>query len=135
MYFRSKRHNFSVESSDCKGKGEGKRLKAKTRILRSVRAISPVLSVLMMIAIAVTASLVAYAWIMGYIGGTTSKVGKAVLIQSMATNPANPDYLRVYVQNVGQGTVEFDPASCVYINDVRGTLTAFGININPLPEG
>lgn len=110
-------------------------MKTRGKIRRSIKAVSPVISVLLMIAIAVAASLIAYAWIMGYIGGTTTKAGKAILIQSMATNPNNKDYLRVYVQNVGQGTVEFDPASCVYINDVRGTLTAFGININPLPVG
>jgi uncharacterized repeat protein (TIGR02543 family) len=113
-------------------------MKTTVKIRRSIRAISPVISVLLMIAIAVAAALVAYAWIMGYMGSTTNKVGKAILIQSMGLNPGNEDYLRVYVQNVGQSTVEFDPTSCVYINDVRGTLSDFGtdgINVNPLPEG
>ena len=91
--------------------------KTITKLKRSLRAISPVLSVLMMIAIAVAASLVAYAWIMGYIGGTTSKVGKAIQIPSYYTNPGGTE-LYVYVQNVGQGTVEFDGSACVYINDV-----------------
>jgi hypothetical protein len=113
-------------------------MKARTNIRRSIRAVSPVISVLLMIAIAVAASLIAFAWIMGYMGRTTTEAGKAILIQSMGLNPDNENYLRVYVQNVGQSTVEFDPASCVYINDVRGTLTDFGtdgININPLPVG
>ena len=37
-----------------------------------------------MIAIAVVASLVVYAWVMGYIGGTTTKAGYAINIQSFA---------------------------------------------------
>src|SRR3990170_1010178 len=93
------------------------RIKARNtsiRLRRSVRAISPVLSVLMMIAIAVAASLVAYAWIMGYIGGTTNKVGKAVLIQSQAPGASRID---LYVQNVGQGPVTFVLSGSVYIND------------------
>jgi VCBS repeat-containing protein len=92
-------------------------MKARTRIRRSVRAVSPVISVLLMIVIAVAASLIAYAWIMGYMGGTTTKAGKALLIQSFAAKPDGTE-LWVYVQNVGQGTVKFDPNACVYIDDV-----------------
>jgi FlaG/FlaF family flagellin (archaellin) len=91
-------------------------MKATTKIRRSIKAVSPVISVLLMIVVAVAASLIAYAWIMGYMGGTTSKVGKAIQIQSYYTNPAGTE-LYVYVQNVGQGTVEFDPTACVYVND------------------
>jgi len=80
-----------------------------TRIRRSVRAISPVISVLLMIAIAVAASLVAYAWVMGYMDFTTTKVGKAIKIQSVSNSPA------VYVQNVGDSDVTLK--SC-YINGV-----------------
>ena len=50
---------------------------------RNVKAVSTVLATLLMIAVAVAASLVAYAWVMGYIGGTTGKVGKAIQIQSV----------------------------------------------------
>lgn len=78
------------------------------RIKKSIRAISPVISVLLMIAIAVVASLVAYMWMMGYIGGKTAQTGKAVLIQSMV-NDTTSGHLVVYVQNVGQGNVKFDP--------------------------
>ncbi len=87
-----------------------------TKIRRSVRAISPVIATLLMIAIAVVAALVAYAWIMGYMGSTTHKVGNAILIQSVGQD-ANGNMI-VYVQNVGQGTVTFDPTGSVYINGV-----------------
>lgn len=84
-----------------------------------------------MIAIAVAASLVAYAWMMGYIGGTTTKAGKAILIQSMA--PAEDGNLLVYVQNVGQGSVTI---SSVYVDDVLRSFTPDpNFADNKLPEG
>jgi FlaG/FlaF family flagellin (archaellin) len=93
-----------------------------TRIRRSIRAISPVISVLLMIAIAVVASLVVYAWVMGYIGFQTGHVGKAVQIQSVARD-GTAGNLVVYVQNVGQGTVKLDPASSLYANDTNQAST------------
>ena len=86
-----------------------------TKIRHSVKAISPIISVLLMIAIAVVASLVVYAWVMGYIGGNTSKAGNALQIQSFASDPATGN-LVVYVQNVGQGSVTLNPANSVYVN-------------------
>jgi flagellin-like protein len=109
------------------------RLKAKTtktKIKRSIRAISPVIATLMMIAIAVAASLVAYAWVMGYIGGTTAKTGKAVQVQSMSIDPSD-DKLLVYVQNVGQGAVTI---SSVYVNDLQKDFTTDKVG-NKINEG
>ncbi len=88
------------------------------------------ISVLLMIAIAVAASLVAYAWIMGYLSFTTQKVGVAVQVQSIATDNGN---LVVYVQNVGQRTVEFKTDSSIYVNDELKTILS--IDNNPLEQG
>ncbi len=88
---------------------------------RSIKAISPVIATLLMIAIAVVASLVVYAWVSGYMGTTTTKAGKAIQIQSYAptgTDPLNPTNLLVYVQNVGQGDVELSQAQSVYIDSI-----------------
>jgi archaeal type IV pilus assembly protein PilA len=86
-----------------------------TRLKRSVRAISPVIATLLMIAITVVASLVTYAWISGYIGGTVNKVGASIEIQSFAGDQSGN--LVVYVQNVGQGVVTLNPNGAVYVND------------------
>ena len=51
---------------------------------KNLKAISPIISVLLMIAIAVVASLVVYAWVMGYIGYQTGKTGDSVVIQSVS---------------------------------------------------
>jgi len=94
-------------------------MRIKTRILRGIRAVSPVLSVLLMIIVAVAGSLVTYAWVMGYIGFTTNKAGKALQIQSVAVGTgAETGNIFVYVQNVGDGTSTLDPIKgCLYIND------------------
>ena len=84
-----------------------------TKVRRSVRAISPVIAVLLMIAIAVVASIVVYAWIMGYLGTSTSKSGNAILIQSITATGSDKKLL-VYVQNVGQGSVVVDTG---YVNN------------------
>ena len=80
---------------------------------RNVKAVSTVLATLLMIAVAVAASLVAYAWVMGYIGGTTGKVGKAIQIQSVASQGTS---LLIYVQNVGQGAVTIQD---VYVEGIK----------------
>ena len=83
-----------------------------TKFRRSIRAISPIISTLLLIAIAVVASVVAYAWIMGYIGTSTSKAGNELQIQSYTTS----GNLVVYVQNTGQGIVHLTHDGSVYVN-------------------
>ena len=103
-------------------------MKKITQIKRAVRAISPVISVLLLIAIAVVAALVAYAWVMGYIFGTTVKVGHSVQVQSVAnvTDAITLQFggkLLIYVQNVGQGPVKLSyPDNSVYVNNVPRTI-------------
>ena len=89
------------------------------KLRKNVKAISPVLSVLMMIAVAVAASLVTYAWVMGYLSFTTDKVGKAIQIQSIGGTVG--DELTVYVQNVGDSAVTLVDGECVYVNGALQT--------------
>jgi flagellin-like protein len=88
---------------------------------RNVRAISPIIATLLLIAIAVVAALVTYAWVMGYIGFQTSNSGKSVVIQSVTDTP--PTTIVVYIQNTGQSPVSFGPNS-VYVNGVQWTTAA-----------
>ena len=97
-----------------------------TKIRRNIKAISPVISVLLMIAVAVVASLVVYAWVMGFVGTKTTQVGKAIQIQSVAFNPTSGS-LSIYVQNVGDSGVTFSNP-CIYIN---GTAVATGFTASP----
>jgi archaeal type IV pilus assembly protein PilA len=105
--------------------------KIKNNFRRNAKAISPVIATLLMIAIAVVASLVTYAWVMGYMSFTTEKTGKAIQIQSVSnvTSPVNT--MDIYVQNVGDSVVNFNNAS-VYVN---GANIACNATLNPLAAG
>ena len=107
-------------------------VRKNTKFKRSTKAISPVIATLLMIAIAVVASLVVYAWVTGYIGTQTGNVGKAIALPSFAIDENDNNALHVYVQNVGQGTVKL---SDVYINDVQKTFENLNYPDNQLPEG
>ena len=85
-----------------------------TKLKRSIRAISPIISTLLLIAIAVVASLVAYAWVMGFIGNKSSQAGDAVQIQSYTSKSGN---LTIYVQDTGQGIVHLKQNGSVYVNN------------------
>jgi len=86
-------------------------MKKMRKFHREARAISPVIATLLMIAIAVVASLVVYAWVSGYMGFQTEKTGKSIIIQSTSID-AQSD-LHLYVQNVGQGSVT---VATIYLN-------------------
>jgi flagellin-like protein len=94
------------------------------KLRKNVKAISPVISVLLMIAVAVVASLVAYAWVMGYIGNTTERASQAIQIQSVAnsTTAVGTPKITVYVQNVGEGSVKVISGQSLYINNTLVTL-------------
>jgi|WetSurMetagenome_2_1015567.scaffolds.fasta_scaffold465921_1 flagellin-like protein len=96
------------------GNKEGEKLRRVKKFRRSARAISPIISALLLIAIAVMAAIVTYAWVMGYIGDNTSKFEKSIDIVSY-TSETN---LMIYVQNTGQGTVHLKQDSSVYVNGV-----------------
>ena len=82
------------------------------RFRRSVRAVSPVIAVLLMIVIAVAASLFAYSWTMGYLDFLTVKADQGIQVQ--AINWETPT-LTAYAQNVGPADVTI---ANVYIDDV-----------------
>jgi flagellin-like protein len=106
--------------------------KSIRKFRRNIHAISPVIATLLMIAIAVVASLVTYAWVMGYMNFTTEKTGKAIQIQSVSYNPTG-DVFTVYVQNVGDSDLQFSSANFMFVNGgAAGSQTiASGTTGNP----
>ena len=96
---------------------------------KNEKAVSTVISVLLMVAIAVLAAFIAFAWMMGYLNFSTTQTGRAIQIQSVGLVG---DKLIIYVQNVGQGTVNFDPDQTVYI---EGILESATIDFTTLAEG
>ena len=107
-------------------------------IRRDFGAISPVLAVLMMIAVAIAGSLLVYAWLMGYIGVPAERAGEAIMISSVANDPADADLL-VYVRNVGEEAVQFDEDECLYVGGILAPCTISGVTVSDtlatLPKG
>jgi flagellin-like protein len=118
-----------------------KNVRKITKFKRSIKAISPIISVLLMIAIAVVAALVVYAWVMGYIGYQTGKTGDAVQIQSVVFSaptgtPATEKVATVYLQNVGSTTVTIIPNQCLYVNGLLdGGITPTQVSLTSLMPG
>ena len=77
-----------------------------------------------MIAIAVVASLVVYAWVMGYIGYQTGKTGDSVVIQSVTfTGTGSSGTVQsVYLQNIGSTTITLQKGQCLYVGGALDTL-------------
>ena len=84
-----------------------------------------------MIAIAVVASLVAYAWVMGYMNFQTAKTGQAIEIPSDVKGD-DAGHMWVYVQNVGQGPVA---VGSIYINDQLVSIDTARSDSVDIPEG
>ncbi len=104
---------------------------------KKARAISPVLAILLMIVITVAASLVTYAWVMGYLSFTTAKAGRAMQVQSVAYDDPT-QILMVYVQNVGEDFVTLREDSAVYVEGILKTdadVEIAGTTDGALPAG
>jgi archaeal type IV pilus assembly protein PilA len=101
---------------------------------RNTRAISPVIATLLMIAIAVVASLVTYAWVMGYMNFTTEKTGKSIQIQSVSYNPSG-DVFTIYVQNVGDTDVQLPTTNAANIFINGAVANNIGGNVATLTKG
>ena len=94
---------------------------------RNLRAISPVLAILMMIAVAMAGSLVVYAWVRGYIDLSTEKSGQAINVHSIANHEND---LVVYVQNTGEGVTQLDEAGCLYVNGQMVECKILGVTVS-----
>jgi flagellin-like protein len=102
----------------------GNRLFNEMSLMKSIKAISPVIAALLMIAITVIASLVAFAWVTGYMSFQTERTGKAIQIQSISPKPlteSGEQEFVIYVQNVGNSEIQFSDVNSVFINGNAAT--------------
>ena len=86
------------------------------KISQRTKGISPVLTVLLLIAIAVGSALITQMWIVTYVNNTMSKVEHIIWIPSVKfLEEGNDINITIYVQNIHDGTVQ---VTQVYINRV-----------------
>jgi hypothetical protein len=81
----------------------------------------------MMIAVAIAGALFTYAWVMGYIGFQTEKSGESIQIQSVFSDGTD---LKVYVQNVGEGVVQLEEDSCLYVDGILVSCSIDGVTVS-----
>jgi len=73
------------------------------KFAKSVKAISPVIATLMLLLLAVAAGVVVYAYVMGWLGGSTkgSSTAQGELSLDYAVANATSNTINAYVRNVG----------------------------------
>ncbi len=85
------------------------------------RGVSPVIAVLMLIAIAVATGIIVYVWVMGLSGSLTKSGGTQVSEQlELEAYDWTGNNLTIHIRNVGGGTVT---VAEIYINGVQTSFT------------
>ena len=87
-------------------------------MLKSKKAISPILATLLLIVIAVAAIVVTYAWVMTYMTSAGTQAG--IMLKKDADCLWKPGNVTIYIRNIGTSDAEIDK---VYINSVPQTFT------------
>jgi flagellin-like protein len=90
-------------------------------MLKSKKAISPILATLLLIVIAVAAIVVTYAWVMTYMTSTTTQAG-VMLKKDTLTCEWKPGNVTIYIRNIGTSDAEIDK---VYINSAPQSLVTY----------
>jgi flagellin-like protein len=96
----------------------------KKSFMKSKKAISPIIATLLLVAIAVAAAVIAYSWVMGFIGGTTSTTAPAqgqITVENMSGLVGGTSSVVVTVRNTGNKAVTM---STIYVSDTNGTSVA-----------
>jgi flagellin-like protein len=89
-------------------------------MLKSKKAISPILATLLLIVIAVAAIVVTYAWVMTYMTSTTTQAG--VMLKKDADCLWKTGNVTIYIRNIGTSDAEIDK---VYINSAPQTSVTY----------
>jgi len=97
--------------------------------IKSKKAISPIIATLLLVAIAVAAAVIAYSWVMGFIGGTTATTPPAqgqITVENVAGLVDGATSVTITVRNSGNKAVTM---STIYVTDTNGT------SVDSLKEG
>jgi flagellin-like protein len=87
-------------------------------MLKTKKAISPILATLLLIVIAVAAIVVTYAWVMTYMTSAGTQAG--IMLRKDADCLWKTGNITIYIRNIGTSDAEIDK---VYINSVPQTFT------------
>jgi len=89
-------------------------------MLKTKKAISPILATLLLIVIAVAAIVVTYAWVMTYMSSAGTQAG--IMLRKDAACLWQTGNITIYARNIGTSDAEIDK---VYINSVPQTSATY----------
>ena len=96
--------------------------------MRHKKAVSPVVATLLLILIAVAASLVLYAWVSSLSseakGSGAERTGAAFVVEAAQIDTNTPQNVTVYVRNVGSVPIENGTWSLYALDPTTGTVVA-----------
>jgi len=90
-------------------------------LLKSKKAISPIIAALLLVAIAVAAAVIAYSWVMGFLGAataTTAPTQGQIAVENVSGLKDAATSFTLTVRNTGNKAVTVD---VIYITDTNGT--------------
>jgi flagellin-like protein len=90
------------------------------KLLKSKKAITPILATLLLIVIAVAAIVVTYAWVMTYMSSAGTQAG--VMLKKDALCLWQTGNITIYIRNTGTSDAEIDK---VYINSTPQTSVTY----------
>ena len=99
----------------------------RKRLYKTKSAISPIIATLLLILIAIAAGVIVYAYVIGFVGGTTSQGGSTSLISvdnfciSASTKCTGANGYYIVIRNVGSNSIPILTASSpaqLYFTDV-----------------
>lgn len=92
------------------------------------RGISPVIAVLLLIVIAVAASVITYSWITWFLTTQQQAASSMIRIEEVDLSRISEGIITVYVRNIGTVKVTID---AVYVNGTRWNISRSIITISP----
>jgi len=93
------------------------------------RGVSPVIAVLLLIVIAVTAAVLTYLWVLGYMGTLQQQGGTQQLQEKIKIEAVNET--TVFVRNIGDVSVTVDAIYVLNASGVIARSTGLGTTIDP----
>lgn len=94
---------------------------------KNTKGISPVIAVLLLIVIAVAASVITYSWITWFLT-TQQQAASMIRIEEVDLSNAEEGIITIYVRNIGIAKVTVD---AVYVNRTRWDIAGSSVTINP----
>lgn len=95
----------------------------------TIKGVSPVIAVLLLIVIAVAASVITYSWITWFLTSQQQQAASMIRIEEVdLSRVVTEEEVTIYIRNIGTVKVTID---VVYVNGTRWDITGSSVTIDP----